>query len=99
MRITNQVLLNQALGSTRNLMSEIGELQRAVTSGIRVHRPSDDPSAAGGIMRMSSSLRALDQYRENLSQAQSRLSLEDKVLDQISNTLIRVKELAVSQGG
>jgi flagellar hook-associated protein 3 FlgL len=48
---------------------------------------------------MSSSLRALEQYRENLSQAQSRLSLEDKVLDQISNALTRAKELAVSQGG
>lgn len=99
MRITNQVLLNQALGSSRNLMSEIGELQRAVTSGIRVHRPSDDPGAAGSILRTSSSLRALEQYRENLNQAESRLSLEDKVLDQISNALVRAKELALAQGG
>jgi flagellar hook-associated protein 3 FlgL len=98
-RVTNQVLLNQALGSTRDLMSEFGDLQRAVTSGLRVERPSDDPAAAGGIMRTSSSLRALEQYRENLDLAQSRLSLENGVMDQVTNVLIRVKELAISQAG
>jgi len=50
-------------------------------------------------MRTSSSLRALEQYRENLDRAESRLSLEDKVLDQISNALVRAKELALAQGG
>ena len=68
MRVTNQVLMNQALGSTRDLMSEIGDLQRAVRSGIRVERPSHDPAASGGIMQASSSLRALEQYTETLNQ-------------------------------
>ena len=99
MRITNQVLYNRAVKDTRDLMSEIGKLQESISSGRRVHRPSDDPAATGGIMRTSSSLRALEQYRENVNQAQSRLSLEDRVLDQINNALTRAKELAVSQGG
>ena len=99
MRITNQVLVNQALGSARDLMAEIGTLQREVTSGLRVVRASDDPAAAGTIMQASSNLRAVEQYQENLNLAQSRLSLENGVVDQITNALIRAKELAVSQAG
>lgn len=91
--------MNQALRSSRDLMSEIGDLQRSISSGLRVHRPSDDPAATGGIMRTSSSLRAMEQHRENLNQARSRLSLEDRVLDQVTNALTRAKELGVSQAG
>ncbi len=99
MRITNQVLYSQALGSTQRLMAEIGDLQRTITSGLRVERPSDDPAAIGSIMKTSGGLRALEQYRDNLGIAQSRLSLENGVLDQITDVLTRAKELALGQGG
>lgn len=53
--------------------------------------------AAAGILRSSSGLRALEQYRSNLETGQSRLALEDSVLDQVTNVLSRAKELGVSQ--
>jgi len=98
-RITNQVLLNYAIGSNRKIMTGIGDAQRSIVSGLRVERPSDDPDVVGRLMEASSSLRASDQYSKNLSLAKSRLSLEDVTLDQITNYLTRAKELAVSQGG
>ncbi len=79
-------------------MTGIGEVQRAITSGHRVEKPSDDPGSIGKIMESSSSLRALEQYEKNLNLAGSRLSLEDMALDQITNYLTRAKELAISQG-
>ena len=48
-------------------------------------------------MRSSSGLRALEQYKKNLSSAQSRLALEDQTLEEISNVLSRVKELGIGQ--
>ncbi len=99
MRITNQVLFSQALGGTQDALGQIEKHQRTISSGLRVEKPSDDPTAVGGIMRSTSSLRALEQYRTNLSSARSRLALEDGVLDQVTNALIRAKELAVSQAG
>ena len=50
-------------------------------------------------MRSSSGLRALEQYQRNLQTGQSRLNMEDSVLEQISNVLSRAKELAISQAG
>jgi flagellar hook-associated protein 3 FlgL len=98
-RITNQVLLNYAIGSNRKIMTGIGDTQRAIVSGLRVERPSDDPDVVGRLMETSSSLRASEQYNKNLTLARSRLSMEDMALDQITNYLTRAKELAVSQGG
>ncbi len=97
-RITNQLLSSRALEGTRKLMAEIGDLQEAITSGLRVARPSDDPTVVGSIMKTSSGLRSLDQYRDNLGLVQSRLSLEDGVTEQIADVLARAKELALSQG-
>lgn len=97
MRVTNSVLYRQALGNTQKSLSEMERLQRAITSGIRVEKPSDDPTALGAIMRSSSGIRALEQYEKNLSSAQSRLNLEDNVLEQLTNVLTRVKELGIGQ--
>lgn len=99
LRVTNSVLYSQALGNTQKALSEIERYQRIISSGLRVEKPSDDPTAVSEIMRSSSGLRALEQYRENLSSASSRLTLEDNVLDQLSNALTRAKELAISQAG
>ncbi len=72
---------------------------RKITSGLEVEKVSDDPSSGSSIMQSSSSLRALDQYRDNLTMAQSRLSTEDGILERLSNVLVRARELGISQQG
>ncbi len=99
MRVTNDLLFQQALRGTQNTLSEINEQNRIISSGLRVDKPSDDPTSVGEIMRSSSGIRALEQYRRNLNTANSRLSAEDGVLERISTALTRAKELAISQGG
>ena len=99
LRITNGVLAREAISRLHAQMRGLAEANRRVSTGLRVSRPSDDPLAAAGIMRSSSGLRALEQYQRNLQSGQSRLNMEDSVLEQISNVLSRAKELAVSQAG
>lgn len=98
MRITNSILHRTALGGVTRGLSSLEEATRKVTSGLRVERPSDDPVATSGIMRSSSGLRAIDQYLRNLSTAESRLAVEDDVLNQLGNVLSRARELGVGQG-
>ncbi len=99
MRVSNSVLYSQALGNTQRALKEIGHYQQMISSGLRVENPSDDPTAVTGIMRSSSALRALEQYKENLASAGSRLAVENDVLDQLTDILSRAKELGISQGG
>ncbi len=98
LRITNGILQKQALDGLQGNLRRISDANRQVVTGLRVAKGSDDPVAMGSIMSSSSSLRALEQYRRNLASASSRMSVQDGVMDQLTNTMIRAKELAVSQG-
>jgi flagellar hook-associated protein 3 FlgL len=99
LRITNGILTREALSGMQSQMRALDAARQQATTGKKVSRPSDDPVSVSGIMQSSTGLRALDQYRRNLETGQSRLSIEDSVLDQVSNAMIRAKELAVSQAG
>jgi len=91
------MLAREAAAGFQRQMQALDAARREASTGTKVSRPSDDPVAAAGIMQSDSGLRALDQYRKNLESGQARLNVEDSVLDQLSNALIRAKELAISQ--
>jgi flagellar hook-associated protein 3 FlgL len=56
---------------------------------------SDDPIAGGEVLRTSSSLRAIGQFRRNIDQGLGRANLENSVLAKLTDTLTRGVELAV----
>ena len=70
--------------------------QRRVSSGLRVERPSDDPCAAAGLVRLQAERQDLDQCQENISRATSTLQASDQVLGSINDLLIRARELATA---
>lgn len=97
MRITNAILGREALSGYQSQLQALNRVRAEVSTGLRVSRPSDDPVSVPTIMQSSSGLRALEQYRRNVQAGQSRLAVEDSVLEQVNNALARAKELAVSQ--
>lgn len=95
-RITNGLLQRQTLANYQTMLRSIHEAQQQVVSGTRIHRPSDDPVAAGTVVRTDSQLRAIEQYRRNIGTARTRLSAEESVLGGLTDLLTRAKELAVA---
>ena len=75
----------------------VDKAREDVSTGKRIRLMSDDPSAASEVVRSSSSLRALDQYRRNIRMGQGRAGAEEAVLDQVTNALTRGIELALAQ--
>lgn len=96
MRITSNAIQQETLAAIRQTMSGLAEAQRRVATGKRVHKPSDDPVAADGILRSARRSRALGQYARNIDLADSRLRAEETVLDTVTNLLSRGKELALT---
>lgn len=96
MRITSNAIQQETLAALRNGMAGLAEAQRRVSTGLRVHKPSDDPVAASGILRAGRGLRALDQYGRNIDAAESRLRSEEQALGTVTDLLARAKELATS---
>lgn len=95
-RITSNAIQQETLAAIRNSMSGMAEAQRRVTTGKRVHEPSDDPVAADGILRIGRRSRALEQYARNIDQADARLRTEEMVLNEVSDLLTRAKELGIA---
>ncbi len=66
-----------------------------VSTGRRITLMSDDPSAASEVVRVGSSMRAIEQFRRNIRIADGRAYAEENVLNSLGNLLGRGIELAV----
>jgi flagellin len=90
-----------SLGAQRDASARSKELARAVerlSSGLRINRASDD--AAGYVIseRMASGLRGMSQATRNISDAGSMLQVADSAMTQVTDSLQRLRELAVQAG-
>jgi flagellar hook-associated protein 3 FlgL len=72
---------------------------RQLASGRRIEVPSDDPTAATSILKINADLAENEQYARNLSRARSLNTLQESVLDQVDEILVRGRELAIGQAG
>lgn len=97
MRITNIARSRNALTNIQRSLQSIDEAQQRATTGVRVGRASDDPSAAISIMASGSSLRAIDQYRRNMNSALARSTSEETALESVALMLDRAKEVGFGQ--
>ena len=87
---TNQSYLDQL----SQMETELNNLQQQITSGIRVQRPSDDPSAVGPILDAQMRIGQLQQSQTNLGQLQTELQTGDGALQQAVQALDSAVSLA-----
>ncbi|MBV9880275.1 MAG: flagellar hook-associated protein FlgL [Gemmatirosa sp.] len=99
MRITNAQVTRDTIARLTVNSSRLAEAQDRVSTGLKVQKMSDDPTAASAIMQASSGMRAIEQFRTNVAGVGSALDAEDNALDQVGSLITRAKELAVSQSG
>ena len=97
MRITQNIMHTGALAGYQQNLRQIAVAQERVATGLHLLKPSDDPAAANQVMQAAGSLRALDQYRRNIDAARSRVDAEETLYDQLSNVLVRAREIAFAQ--
>lgn len=69
--------------------------QRVAANGIRVSRPSDDPSAMSAIVSMTSLRRGIEQYGKNLNTAKAVLGFTEAALAESHQIMRRGYELAL----
>ncbi len=98
MRITNSMIVQRQIDGLQANMSAIDTAQSQVSSGKRVQIASDDPTAASGIMTAASSIRALEQYKSNVSSASDRVGAEDSALQQLTDLMTRAQQIAGQAG-
>ncbi len=89
--------LSQQLGINAITLQQarLNELQQQISLGKKILKPSDDPAGAVRVLDLNQSLSRLEQYQTNLDYAENRLALSDGTLQSVTNSIQRVRELAV----
>jgi flagellar hook-associated protein 3 FlgL len=88
---------NLLFSMARNL-EELAKLNEQLSTGQRVNTVSDDVLAAGEAMRLQRENEQLAAYLENTGAVDGMLSVATSTLQKVSETLTRVKELAIQAG-
>ncbi len=99
MRIPTINLQRTSLEGIQSNLRAMDSAMRQLTSGNRVEVPSDDPAASRSIIRTNSVLEENKQYSRNISRARSLNTLQESVLDQVDELLVRGREIAIGQAG
>lgn len=98
MRISTTGFTQGHLESLGRLQAGVQRTQAQVAAGTRLLAPADDPVAAARVQEFDRWMLAAEQYDRNGELLSSRLGLQEGALAEVSDILMRVRELAV-QGG
>ena len=94
MRTTFLSESRQLLFNLRQSQERRHDANVQLASGLRVTKPSDLPSDAAAVVRTSTDLKVLHQFRTNLDQVQAELRVVDGSLFQAVTVVTRALSLA-----
>lgn len=94
-RISTNLAQQLGINSILLQQNQLNQTQQQISTGKRILTPSDDPAGTVQILDLNQSISRIDQFQNNLDYAKSRLSLSEGVLQGVTSSLQRVRELAV----
>ncbi len=91
---SSQGILRYGLNKNK---SKLEELQLQGTTLKNINRPSDDPSSNVELLTINSRLHDNSQYLRNIEQAKLQLNITEKSLEQLTDIMVKAKEIAIAQ--
>ncbi|MEM7364695.1 MAG: flagellar hook-associated protein FlgL [Pseudomonadota bacterium] len=95
MRLSTAQLFQQGINSIVQEQARFAELDLRIASGKRILTPSDDPAGAVQVNQLTADIAHFEQVERNISVAEGTLASEEGVLNQVGDSLQRVRELLV----
>ena len=86
--------INYAVGKTKG---KVEDLQMKGSTLKRIAKPSDDPVGNVELLSIRSQNIDAEQYVRNLGYAQTQLSFTETVLEEMTDLLVKAKELSIGQ--
>ena len=97
MRITQKILYDQARSSIQKNQRKLVETQEQLSTGLRINRPSDDPTGAARAARLQQTLARITQFQRNADQAQTCLDATETALTSVESDVTSVQNLVIEQ--
>ncbi|MCL6589534.1 MAG: flagellar hook-associated protein FlgL [Firmicutes bacterium] len=96
MRVSNKMIYGHFAYAYAQRESAIHKLDKQLSSGRRIEKPSDDPFGTARAMNFRTNITEVDQYIENSNRAISWLNITDDALMTVDSNLHRVRELVIA---
>lgn len=97
MRITDAMLAQRVINSINDSKARLGELQKILSTGKKVNKPSDDPLRISSIFNFKKELQEIDQYLRNAETASSWIDVATQTLTQVSEVLNSARTIALRE--
>src|ERR1043165_9049093 len=97
MRVGENTTLNTVRDSLNRSRLKMNDLQRENATLKRVNAPSDDPVGNSKLMTIRNETLDNEQFERNSNLAKTFLNYTDSSLEEVTNLLVRAKELALGQ--
>ncbi len=97
MRIADKMNYEQVTNNLGRNRSEMSELQNQAALQKKVTKPSDDPLGAARVLNMRTEVNGNTQYLKSISNAKAFLEYSEESLGELTEVLVRAKELAINQ--
>lgn len=97
MRVTDKMGHNSIINNLQKNRGEMTDLQGKAATQKRINKPSDDPVASARVLGYRTEDRQSQQFIKNINIARSFLEFTDVSLNEMSDVLMRAKELAIQQ--
>ena len=95
MKVSTKLFNEQQVRQFSSLNEDIQKLQDRISSGKNIIVASDDPIGSVNLSGYKTVKQQIDQYLKNVNSAQTRLSLVDTNLQNLSTIMIRANELLI----
>lgn len=98
-RVSNYLRTSLSLSTITSSQRKLLEVENQISTGVRLNAPSDDPGNAQIAIALQRTLERRQAYSDNLTNAESRLSLVDSTLGDVTSILQEVQSLASANVG
>ena len=95
MRVTNSMLSNNMLLNMNKNLKKLNSLEDIMSTGKKIQLPSDNPIVAGKSLKLRTNLYENEQYKTNVNDSESWMSITESAIDNINNIMMRMRELCV----
>ncbi|NDD91176.1 flagellar hook-associated protein 3 [bacterium] len=97
MRVTENMNFESSRGTIGQARARMNRLQEQAASTKRLNTPSDDPVAAGRLLGIRTDKVNNEQFLMNTKLAESFLTNSEQAVSEISDIIVRAKEIALAQ--
>lgn len=95
MRISTSWNQQLSVNAMLDQQSKLSNTQMKLSTGKKILSPSEDPAAAVRLVDFEQLNKQTEQYQNNIATARQRLSLEEANVQDVVNTMFRIKALTV----